>query len=125
MEEAAKKMLSEYYDAMNAQSMDDVLKYLSEDIKVHFADESRNWTGKSTARSKFALMYERNPKFKGEIVSFIRPDNDDVRVTTNESSSIQIIVLARFGSTDDMESSQTQPMRYTVDENLLISSIHH
>jgi hypothetical protein len=116
-------MLRDYYDAMNAQAMDDILKYLSEDIEVHFVDESRNWTGKSTARSKFALMYERNPKFKGEIVSFI-PNNDGFAVSP-VSSAMQISVLARFGSKDDMESSQTQTMRYVVDDNLLISSIHH
>jgi hypothetical protein len=127
--ESVKKMLQNYYDAMNLHDMDLILSFLADDIHVSFKEESRNWKGKEMARSKFGLMYERNPKFKGEIVTlgtpFAKSEVLDSSVNVGVVSKMEIQLVARFGSVDSMEDANLQTMVYTVDEGLRISSIHH
>ena len=58
-------LLTAYYDAMNAQRMDEILTYLDPDIVVTFPEKERNWKGHDNVRLKFGGMFERMPLFKG------------------------------------------------------------
>lgn len=116
--EAEMKFVSKYYDAMNAHDIDKVLDFLDDTIKVTFPEADRNWEGKSTAASKFSMMYERMPKFKAEY---------DCLETSKIDGLSRIVVHATFTCESTKHASERDLVYLLKDDGdgFKISSIDH
>jgi ketosteroid isomerase-like protein len=60
-------VLNTYYDALNQQDLFAAVSVLADDVFVSFPEESRNWSGSSTAVSKFRHMFNTLPGFQGSL----------------------------------------------------------
>lgn len=71
------QLLQLYYEAMNAHNVTLATSFLADDILVTFPENERNWSGIEKAWSKFSVMFERMPTFKGSFdVSSIAEEGD-------------------------------------------------
>lgn len=56
-------ILCKYYEAMNKHEMNDILKYIDDNVHVTFPEVERNWKGIQNVDAKFGGMFERMPTF--------------------------------------------------------------
>lgn len=112
-------LISGYYDAMNRHDMESILNFLDENIKVTFPEAARDWEGKGTAATKFAIMYDRMPTFKAEYIC----------LTTSKESGLSRIVLHATFTCEATKQISERDLVYRLDakgdNGLKIVSIDH
>merc|ERR1712232_524558 len=82
----ARRVVTEYYDAIQRHSAEGMLKCVSEEIACTFLEPERNWLGKEVAAKKFSDWFRRCPdvSVQWEITS-IAPTTACDGVATSEN----------------------------------------
>lgn len=107
-------ILQAYYKAMSSQDLHKTVSFLSEDVRVCFPEEDRNWRGSLMALNKFKDMFKKRPSFQGSYSILAKDRFKDY---------VEVKVACEF-SCKQTKMSSNRDMIYHITENSIVYIAH-
>lgn len=107
-------ILQAYYNAMSSQDLKKAVSFLSNDVRVCFPGEDRNWCGSGAAREKFGGMFKKRPIFQASY---------SILTQKRTKGYLEVKVTCKF-SCEQTNMSSNRDMVYHITENAIVYIAH-
>jgi len=87
--DSARRVIEDYYFAINCHSVEGMLQKVSEDVAVTFLESHRNWSGKAVAAEKFGNWFRQCPS--------VHADYEFSSIDCEEGDIIRVVLQCDFG----------------------------
>jgi ketosteroid isomerase-like protein len=107
-------ILQAYYNAMSSQDLKKTVSFLSDDVRVCFPEEDRNWCGSGAAREKFGGMFKKRSTFQASY---------SILTQKRTKGYLEVKVACKF-SCEQTNMSSNRDMVYHITENAIVYIAH-